>query len=361
MASGEENKTNLIINYLPQALTDAEFRNLFLPMGPVKSIKICRDKATNYSYGFGFVDYESPDDAQRAINELNGKQVINKNIKVALARPSNSSIKGANVYVKNLPKHYSDEKVQELFAEFGNIVHVKVLRDSRTGESKTVGFILYDKKTEAEKAVQGLNGKTLPGGDGPLIVKLQGVEQRINQQGGGMRNGPPMAMFNPRMMGPNMNMPYDFGNGYGNDMGDFTGPMRNAPNRFRYNPMSQQQQQQQSNQGQGFNPNPNARFNPNFYMDTFSEDKPDNHRQSSGGYTLFVHNVGYDCQQRDLYRLFAPYGALLKVDVIWDKDKDQCKGYAFVTFANGYEAANAINMLNGSWYNGRQLQVSFKK
>ena len=357
MASEGDNTTNLIINYLPQALSDAEFNNIFLPIGPVKSIKICRDKTTNYSYGFGFVDYQDPEDAQKAISELNGKQVINKKIKVALARPSGSNIKGANVYVKNIPKHYSDEKVREIFSEFGNIVQVKVLRDSKTGESKTVGFILYDTKPEAERAVNGMNGKTLAGGDGPLIVKLSGVEQRINKAGGGQRNGPgpgPMFSPNPRMMAPSM--PYDFGNGYGNEMGDFTGPMRNTPmNRFRYNPMSQQQP------NPGFNPNPNSRYNPNFYMDTFSDVKPEIQRQGSGGYTLFVHNVGFDCQQRDLYRLFAPYGALLKVDVIWDKEKDQCKGYAFVTFVNSFEAANAVNMLNGQWYNGRQLQVSFKK
>lgn len=354
MAAEEENKTNLIINYLPQALSDAEFSNLFLPIGPVKSIKICRDKATNYSYGFGFVDYENPEDAQKAINELSGKQVMNKKIKVALARPSGSTIKGANVYVKNIPKHYSDEKVREIFSEYGNIIQVKVLRDSRTGESKTVGFILYDKKHEAEKAVNEMNGKTLPGGDSPLIVKLSGAEQRINNTGRANGPGPgPMFAPSPRMMAPNM--PYDYGNGFGNEMGDLTGPMRNTPlNRFRYNPMSQQQ----SNAGY----NPNSRYNPNYYVDTFAEDKIDMHRQSSsGGYSVFVHNVGFDCQQRDLYRLFAPYGALLKVDVVWDKEKDQCKGYAFVTFLNGYEAANAINMLNGSWYNGRQLQVSFKK
>ena len=354
MASDEENKTNLIINYLPQALTDAEFSKMFLPMGPVKSIKICRDKATNYSYGFGFVDYKNPEDAQKAIDELNGKQVMNKKIKVALARPSGATIKGSNIYIKNIPKHYSDEKVQEVFSEYGTIIQTRVLRDSRTGESKTVGFILYDKKYEAEKAIDKMNGKTLPGGDTPLIVKFSGDERRMGQ---GNTSSGPRPMFyggnpNARMMPP-------FNYNDSNQMEDLTGPMRNfnnALNRFRYNPMGQNP----ASQNTVFNPN--SRYNPNYYVDAYSDDvNPDPHRQSSGGYCLFIHNVGFDCQQRDLYKLFAPYGALLKVDVVWDKEKDQCKGYAFVTFVNGYEAANAVNMLNGSWYNGRQLQVSFKK
>ena len=352
MASDEENKTNLIINYLPQALTDEEFAKIFLPMGPVKSIKICRDKATNYSYGFGFVDYQNAEHAEKAINELNGKQVMNKKIKVALARPGGSNTKGSNIYVKNLPKHYSDEQVRDMFAEYGSIIQTRVLRDSRTGESKTVGFILYDKKYEAEKAIDKLNGKIPPGGDAPLLVKFSSDERRLGQPNfyPNMANGPRPMFYGG---GPNARMmpPYNYNDSA--DMDELTGPMRNSYsntlNRFRYNPMSQ---------------NPNSRYNnPNFYMDTYSNDvNPEPHKQSStGGYCLFVHNVGYDVQQRDLYRLFAPHGALLKVDIVWDKEQQQCKGYAFVTFANAYEAANAIQMLNGSWFNGRQLQVSFKK
>ena len=352
MAS-EENKTNLIINYLPQALTDEEFANIFLPMGPVKSMKVCRDKATNYSYGFGFVNYQDEDDAERAINELNGKQVKHKRIKVALARPPGSNTKGSNVYVKNLPRHYSDEQVRDMFAEYGTIIQSRVLRDSKTGESKTVGFILYDKKYEAEKAIDKLNGKTPPGGDTPLLVKLSADERRTGQPNfyPNMMNGPRPMFYGPGP-GPNARMMPPYSNYNDNvDMDELTGPMRNSYantlNRFRYNPMGQ-----------------NSRGNnPNFYVDTFSNGaNPEPQKQSStGGYCLFVHNVGYDCQQRDLYKMFAPHGALLKVDIAWDKEQQQCKGYAFVTFVNSYEAANAVSMLNGSWFNGRQLQVSFKK
>ena len=70
-----ESKTNLIINYLPQSMSDEEFSQLFTNIGPVTSAKIVRNKANNYSYGFGFVDYTTPADAERAIQTLNGLQV----------------------------------------------------------------------------------------------------------------------------------------------------------------------------------------------------------------------------------------------------------------------------------------------
>jgi RNA recognition motif-containing protein len=45
-----------------------------------------RDKPTGYSYGFGFIDYQSPTDAQRAIESLNGLQLQNKKMKVAYSK-----------------------------------------------------------------------------------------------------------------------------------------------------------------------------------------------------------------------------------------------------------------------------------
>ena len=60
---------------------------------------------TNYSYGYGFVEYENPDDADRAIEQLNGLQVHHKNIKVSFARAPGQDIKNTNLYIVNLPRY----------------------------------------------------------------------------------------------------------------------------------------------------------------------------------------------------------------------------------------------------------------
>jgi len=62
----------LIVNYLPQNLTDAQLISIFSRVGPVLSAKVIRDQHTNYSYGYGFVEYTSPDDAASAIDQLKG-------------------------------------------------------------------------------------------------------------------------------------------------------------------------------------------------------------------------------------------------------------------------------------------------
>ena len=60
------------MNYLPQNLTDAQLISIFSRVGPVLSAKVIRDQHTNYSYGYGFVEYTSPDDAASAIDQLKG-------------------------------------------------------------------------------------------------------------------------------------------------------------------------------------------------------------------------------------------------------------------------------------------------
>lgn len=168
----DNNRTNLIINYIPQTLTDEEFRSMFLSIGPIKSAKIVRDKATGYSYGFGFVDYEKVEDAQRAMQTLNGLQMQNKTIKVALARPGGEEIKGANLYVRNLPRHYQQMDLERLFQRFGTIIQSRVLTDQQTGQSKGVGFVLFDQKKQAEEAISQISGTVPAGGTEPLLIKF---------------------------------------------------------------------------------------------------------------------------------------------------------------------------------------------
>ena len=162
----DNSKTNLIINYLPQQMTDQDFRVLFAQVGDIRSAKIIRKKATGYSYGFGFVDYLRPEDAERAIKTLNGHLVEHKKIKVAYARPSGEDIKQANLYIRNLPPMFRENDVRELFASFGNIIQCRIVGN------RGIAFVLFDLHEQAMAAIEALNGKVLPGSTFPLNVKF---------------------------------------------------------------------------------------------------------------------------------------------------------------------------------------------
>ncbi|VDL94557.1 unnamed protein product [Schistocephalus solidus] len=77
-----DNKTNLIVNYLPQSMTQEEIRVLFAAVGKIASCKLIRDKTTGQSLGYGFVNFVDAEDATKAIKLFNGMRLRNKTIKL---------------------------------------------------------------------------------------------------------------------------------------------------------------------------------------------------------------------------------------------------------------------------------------
>lgn len=187
---------------------------MFLSVGPIKNAKIVRDKHTQYSYGFGFVDFQHATDAQRAIETLSGLQLQNKRIKVAFARPGGENIKGANLYIRNLPISWKETELNKLFEPFGKIIQSRVLVDLSSGVSKRVGFVLYDMRDEAEEAIKKLSGKVPDGCTEPIMIKFaDDNSKKMRQQN--------QVQYVPI---PNFAAP---------------GPMRNQMGRYqqRFNPM----------------------------------------------------------------------------------------------------------------------------
>lgn len=305
-----DSKRNLIVNYLPQTLTDGEFTAMFMNIGHLKSSKIVRHKATGYSYGFGFVEYENESDAAKAIEMLNGFQLQNKKLKVAYARPRSDEIKHANLYVRGIPRNMKQEELEELFGQCGDIIQCRVLKDNSSDNNKGVAFILYDRKEQAEAAILKFDGETLSGGSETLSVKFADDNSK---------KVPPAFLQYP--------IPPFRGAGFGG------GPLRpgNIQNRYRFNPIS----------------------------NSFIGSTPGS-ASGNGGYILFVYNIGAEVDERNLHHLFLSYGTVLKTNVIRDPNTNQSKGYGFVTMSNYEDAVWAIEALNGFNYGGRPLQVSFK-
>ncbi|KAF6019315.1 fne [Bugula neritina] len=129
----DDSKTNLIINYLPQTMSQEEIRSLFSSIGEVESCKLIRDKQTGQSLGYGFVNYKHQEDATKAIQNLNQLRLQNKTIKVSFARPSSETIKGANLYICGFPKTMTQPELDELFQQCGNIITSRILYDNSTG------------------------------------------------------------------------------------------------------------------------------------------------------------------------------------------------------------------------------------
>merc|ERR1719445_1248686 len=316
-----DRKTNLIVNYLPQTMTQEEIRSLFSSIGEVESCKLIRDKVTGQSLGYGFVNYQRQEDASKAIQTLNGLRLQNKTIKVSFARPSSEAIKGANLYVSGLPKHMTQPDLERLFASCGNIITSRILCDNISGGSKDgsvpglskgVGFIRFDQRVEAERAITKLNGTIPEGATEPITVKF------ANNPSNNAKAIPPLAAYLAPQAARRA-----------------LGAALHPASRFRYSPLA---------------------------GDLLAGNTllPGMAATNGSGWCIFVYNLAPETEENILWQLFGPFGAVQNVKVIRDLQTNKCKGFGFVTMTNYDEALVAIQSLNGYTLGNRVLQVSFK-
>ena len=92
-----------------------------------------------------------------------------------------------NIYVGNLSYEVTEEDLKKAFEVFGEVDTVKVIKDNYTGRSKGFGFVEMPAKSEAQSAIEGLNGKDLKG----RSLNVSEARPRSEGRRGGARSGGP--------------------------------------------------------------------------------------------------------------------------------------------------------------------------
>ena len=244
------NFTNVYVKNINTEATDDQFRELFEKFGDVTSSSLARDQEGK-SRGFGFVNFTTHEAASKAVDDLNGKDFQGQDLYVGRAQKKHereeelrksyeaarmekaSKYQGVNLYIKNLDDDIDDEKLRNMFSEFGPITSAKVMRettaegaegdsddkdkenkkdedekdqedkedeeetkededdadkdkksdkkgDKKLGKSKGFGFVCFSNPDDATKAVAEMNQRMINGK--PLYVALaQRKDVRKNQ------------------------------------------------------------------------------------------------------------------------------------------------------------------------------------
>ncbi|XP_029348909.1 polyadenylate-binding protein 4 [Echeneis naucrates] len=209
--------TNVYIKNFGDDMDDDRLKELFDKYGKTLSVKVMTD-TTGKSRGFGFVSYEKHEDANKAVEGMNGTELNGKTVFVGRAQKKMerqaelkrkfellkqeriSRYQGVNLYIKNLDDTIDDEKLRKEFSPFGSITSAKVMLEE--GRSKGFGFVCFSSPEEATKAVTEMNGRIV--GSKPLYVALaQRKEERkahltnqYMQRIAGMRAMPANAIIN---------------------------------------------------------------------------------------------------------------------------------------------------------------------
>ncbi|XP_028926718.1 polyadenylate-binding protein 1-like isoform X2 [Ornithorhynchus anatinus] len=184
--------TNVYIKNFGEDVDDSHLKEIFGQFGKTLSVKVMVDEVGN-SRGFGFVNFEKHEEAQKAVTSMNGKELNGRVLYVGRAQKRTerqSELKrkfeqikqervnryqGVNLYVKNLDDCIDDEKLRKEFSPYGTITSAKVMTES--GHSKGFGFVCFSSPEEATKAVTEMNGRIVS--TKPLYVALaQRKEER---------------------------------------------------------------------------------------------------------------------------------------------------------------------------------------
>nr|XP_057907439.1 embryonic polyadenylate-binding protein-like [Doryrhamphus excisus] len=177
--------TNVYIKNFGEDYTDDKLKDVFSAFGRTLSVRVMKDERGR-SRGFGFVNYANHEDAQKAVDEMNGKEINGKMLYVGRAQKRlerQGELKrrfdqikqdriqryqGVNLYVKNLDDSIDDERLRKEFSPYGTITSAKVMTDG--SQSKGFGFVCFSSPEEATKAVTEMNGRIIA--TKPLYVAL---------------------------------------------------------------------------------------------------------------------------------------------------------------------------------------------
>uniref|UniRef100_A0A915ALQ0 RRM domain-containing protein n=2 Tax=Ascarididae TaxID=6250 RepID=A0A915ALQ0_PARUN len=168
---------HVFIGDLSPEVDNKALKDAFAPFGEVSDAKVIRDSTTLKSKGYGFVSYPKREEAERAIEQMNGQWLGRRTIRTNWATRKPTGTDGqqskpelsyddvfnqtgpdnTSVYIGNVNQSVNDEDLRAAFDKFGRIVEVRIFK------TQGFAFVRFDKKDSACNAIVKMNGTEIGG------------------------------------------------------------------------------------------------------------------------------------------------------------------------------------------------------
>ncbi|XP_027935772.1 polyadenylate-binding protein 7 [Vigna unguiculata] len=358
-------QSSLYVGDLHPDITDTQLFQAFREFESLSSVRVCRDSMTRASLRYGYVNFMSQQDANRAIKVKNNSYLFGKVIRVMWSHrdPNGRKSGRGNVFVKNLAESIDNAVLHDLFQKYGNVLSSKVVVYD-DGKSKGYGFVQFESEESANSAIEKLNGSTvrdkqiyvgkfvrkgdriLPGYDSKYtnlyIKNLDSditeallrekfstfgkiISLAIAKDDNGLSKG--FAFVN-----------YDSPDDARKAMETMNGSQFGSKNLY----VSRAQKKAEREQ----------------LLHNQFEEKRKEQIQKSKGSNLYVKNIDDAVGEKELRDLFSSCGTITSVKVMRN-EKGISKGFGFVCFSNPEEAIKAMSTFYGCMFYGKPLYIAF--
>ncbi|KAI5308912.1 RNA recognition motif-containing protein, partial [Ascosphaera atra] len=192
-------RNTLFVRSLPASATTESLTEFFSQSYPIKHATVVLDRTTKQSRGFGFVTFADHEDVPRAMEEFQNAEFDGKKIKLDIAEPRHREgdeagakntqaakmkeerekkrmeLHPPKLIIRNLPWSINTpEELTLLFRSYGKVKQATLPK--KNGKLQGFGFVVLRGKKNAEKALEGVNGKEV---DGRTLAVDWAVEKKV--------------------------------------------------------------------------------------------------------------------------------------------------------------------------------------
>jgi len=355
--------TSLYVGDLAPDVNEALLFEIFNAVGPVASIRVCRDAVTRRSLGYAYVNFHNVGDAERALDTMNFSTIANRPCRIMWSQRDPTLRKSGvgNIFVKNLDKSIDHKALYDTFSVFGNILSCKVCTDLN-GESLGYGFVHYQTAEAAEKAITHVNGMSIAGHK----VHVAHFKPRSERSGDNSKFTNIYIKNLPESM-DKAHLEEMFGKvgaitssmlSYSPD-GTFRGfAFVNYENADEAQEAVRQFNDVEFEGKKLFVGRAMKKSERQAQLFSIHQDRLEAKRKQWEGRNLYVKNLSDAIDEAKLKEEFAAYGSVTSVKIVADSN-GRTRGFGFVCFESSEQAAKAHQEMQGKMIDKKPLYVAF--
>lgn len=355
---------SLYVGDLSPDVTEPMLFEIFNQVGPVQSVRVCLDILTRRSLEYAYVNFVNAPDAERALDTLNNSLIKGKPCRIMWQQRDPVFRKSGvgNIFIKNLHPSVGHKELYDTFSAFGNILSCKVEMNEK-GESKGYGFVHFEQKEAADRAIEMVNKMTIMEKEvfvGPFIPRRERSRMKeLSWTNVYIRNLPgyytkeqliellsPYGTITSAIIKPftyvrgdktdkpeTVNCSFGFANFESHDQAVLASEKMNG---FKVEGQeilccrAQKRAERQAEMAKK--------------IEKFRQDRLAKYAQTN----LYVKHIEEDFTDQQFQELFAPFGKILSCTIMKDPVTKISKGFGFVCYETPEEAQLAIQKLTGN-------------